>query len=152
MAFGFAAYASYAPGLWRRMSGVLSGAGAAGVSLLLLSGCAGGSGAVAPASIKAPAPPPAFAQADFMNRAVEDVDALLGAPALVRKEGEGEFRRYDLAACALIVLLYPDEAGVKRVRALHAGAKTATASAPDLDECLARGAAPAVSAVSARLG
>lgn len=87
------------------------------------------------------APPraPAFLAADIAGKTGGEIDALLGAADLVRVEGEGEFRRYALAGCALIVILYPDENGARRVRHLDAGALKAGDDKPDLDACLAGG-------------
>lgn len=82
---------------------------------------------------------PAFRAADFDRKDGAALDALLGAPDLTRVEGDGEFRRYTLADCALIIILYPDDAGVKRAARLDAGALTSGGPHPDLDACLARG-------------
>lgn len=82
---------------------------------------------------------PAFRVADFDQKDGAALDALLGAPDLTRVEGAGEFRRYMLADCALIIILYPDDAGVKRAARLDAGALTSGGDRPDLDACLARG-------------
>ncbi|MBB5517635.1 hypothetical protein [Amphiplicatus metriothermophilus] len=82
---------------------------------------------------------PVFLRGDVLGRDAAALDALLGAPALVRREGAGEFRRYALADCALIVILYPDESGAPAARHLEAAAVRAGAARPDLDDCLARG-------------
>ena len=82
-------------------------------------------------------------QADLQGKDVRALDNLLGEPALKRAEGKGEFRRYAFEACALIVILYPDEAGAPRVQRLDAAAKISGSPKPDLDQCLARGPAPA---------
>ncbi|MGD9800612.1 MAG: hypothetical protein AB7F91_05145 [Parvularculaceae bacterium] len=84
---------------------------------------------------------PAFILADLADKSADEIDGVLGAPDLVRIEGAGEFRRYALADCALIIILYPDDAGVKRAKRLEAGALTSGAEKPDLDRCLARGKA-----------
>ena len=84
---------------------------------------------------------PVFIAADLSDKSADEIDGVLGAPDLVRVEGAGEFRRYALADCALIIILYPDDAGVKRARRLEAGALTSGAEKPDLDRCLARGKA-----------
>lgn len=119
---------------------------AAGLSLVLLaSGCAtvGAPAPVAPSDAAAePAPAePAFLAADIKGRRVAELDALLGVPDLARVEGEGEFRRYMLRECALLIILYPDEGGVKRAASVEAGALKVGGEKPDLDRCLAFGRA-----------
>lgn len=89
---------------------------------------------------------PAFRQSDIAGKDAATLDGLLGAPALVRKEGEGEFRRYAFKACSLIVILYPDEKGALAARSIDAAAKVSGQARPDLDHCLASGLAePGVS-------
>ncbi|HBK90198.1 MAG TPA: hypothetical protein DDZ68_00860 [Parvularcula sp.] len=111
---------------------------------VLLTGCATTAatpaGAPAASAGKTPAPPQ-FRAADFVNATAADLDKALGSPALTRVEGAGEFRRYMLSACALMVILYPDEKGDRRVARLDAGALVSGEEAPDLDECLAAGKA-----------
>lgn len=119
------------------MSKILGGLAA----IVALAGCA----AVAPMSgtgvAAAPRPPAraAFLSADLAGKDAAALDALLGAPELTRVEGEGEFRRYAFAECAVIVILYPDDQGVRRVMRIDAGALAADGSKPDLDFCLAAG-------------
>jgi len=84
---------------------------------------------------------PVYVAADIAGKTSPEIDKALGAPDLVRIEGAGEFRRYALADCALIVLLYPDNAGVKRARHLDVGALKSGEEKPDLDRCLAHGKA-----------
>jgi hypothetical protein len=93
------------------------------------------------ASTKKARSEPQFLAADFENATAADLDKALGAPALTRVEGTGEFRRYMLDACALMVILYPDEKGERRVARLDAGALVSGEDAPKLDECLAAGKA-----------
>ncbi|MGF1545342.1 MAG: hypothetical protein ACFB00_12730 [Parvularculaceae bacterium] len=99
--------------------------------------------AVAPTAEPAPPPPPtepAFAADDIVGESPASVDALLGAPALARKEGPGEFRRYDLAACNLAVLFFPPTPGAAPVaKSLHASALSSSRGAPSLASCLAVG-------------
>ncbi len=85
---------------------------------------------------------PAFLIADIKNKDAAALDALLGAPDLARVEGEGEFRRYMLSDCALIVILFPDNEGTKRAAQIDAGALVSGAEKPDVDACLARGKTP----------
>lgn len=82
---------------------------------------------------------PAFLVADLRKMTVAELDAALGAPALTRIEGAGEFRRYMLDACALMIILYPDEKGERRVARMDAGALVSGSPPPDLDACLAAG-------------
>ena len=102
--------------------------------------CAGGSQPAAPVA-EAPAPPaaPVFQRADILGAAPDAVDALLGPPALTRREEPGEFRRYALKTCALIVILYPDENGDVAATHVEPSALSAGEDAPDLDACLAAG-------------
>lgn len=107
--------------------------------------CATGGGAVGPraetGATGAKPGKPAFRLTDISGREAADLDALLGAPDLARREGEGEFRRYSLADCALLIVLYPDEKGLKRAVSVDAGALKSGDAKPDLDLCLARGKA-----------
>ncbi len=86
---------------------------------------------------------PVFVSADILGRRSESLDALLGEAALVRREGAGEFRRYSLARCSLIVILYPDENGAMVVDHLDAAAKSSEEEKPALETCLAGGLAHA---------
>lgn len=84
---------------------------------------------------------PAFVVSNIEGKTGADLDALLGAPDLKRVEGQGEFRRYMLADCALLVILYPDEKGAVRATTVDASALKSGEEKPDLDRCLARGRA-----------
>lgn len=121
-----------------------SALGAALLTALAATGCATTAatpaGAPAAAAKKAPSAPQ-FLAADFENATAADLDKALGSPALTRVEGTGEFRRYMLDACALLVILYPDEKGERRVARLDAGALVSGEEAPTLDACLATGKA-----------
>lgn len=85
---------------------------------------------------------PAFVRADIVGRGSAELDRLLGPAALIRREGQGEFRRYGLADCALIVILAPDEAGEQRAVHLDAAAKISGETPPDIECCLAAGLPP----------
>lgn len=76
-----------------------------------------------------------------MGASAGDIDALLGAPALVRREGAGEFRRYGLETCSLIVILYPNENPAEADVASHVEATALHSSddKPDIETCLANG-------------
>ena len=114
------------------------------IAALALGACAS-TGAPAPAadtavsSVDAAPAAPVFFQKDIMNKTAADLDETLGEAALVRREGKGEFRRYALAKCELIVILYPAEGGRMTATHLDAAAKTSEEAKPDLDNCLAGG-------------
>lgn len=110
-------------------------------TLLFLAACASGGDAPPPAVESAPAAPaaPAYALSDIQGTGPAAIDALLGAPALTRKEGDGEFRRYRLSECTLIIILYPDETGAQRATHVEATALSSGREKPDLDACLAAG-------------
>ncbi len=84
-------------------------------------------------------PAPVYLADQVLGAAPADLDALFGAPALTRKEGQGEFRRYALETCSLIVILYPDESDEVRAAHIEATALTSGKDKPDLDACLAAG-------------
>ena len=120
-------------GNWRRGAALALGMAA-------LAGCAtapagSGPGVVRDASPKPKAPPPGVAAAALMGADAARLDGLLGAPGLVRREGAGEYRRYDLPDCALIVILYPEDGAAPTVSHLEAAAKRG-AGAVDLESCL----------------
>ena len=112
------------------------------VACLLVSACATTEEALTP--VAAPAPPvepaaPVYVVSDIMGESADAVDVLLGAPALTRKEGTGEYRRYSLTECALIVILYPDDTGAARAAHIEATALTSGREKPSVDACLAAG-------------
>lgn len=82
---------------------------------------------------------PVFRVRDVMGKSAEELDSQFGKPALVRREGPGEFRRYALKDCSLIVILYPDDKGEKTAGFVDSSARASGADKPDLDACLARG-------------
>ncbi len=108
----------------------------------LMAGCATTGGA--PASQTGAAAPgnassPQYALSDIEGKTAAELDQLLGAPALARSEGSGEFRRYTLTQCALLVVLFPGEDGVKRAAKVDAGALKSDEEKPELKQCLAAG-------------
>ena len=110
-----------------------------GAALLTAAACASGpKDAPSPSAPTAP-PSPVYRLDDILGAAPDAIDARLGPPALIRREGKGEYRRYRLAGCALIVLLYPDETGLSRAAHVDAAALTSDDSKPDLEACLAGG-------------
>jgi hypothetical protein len=94
-----------------------------------------------PLSAAKPAAPsaPVFQLDEILGAAPATLDARLGAPALTRREGEGEFRRYSLSTCTLIVILYPDDAGAVRAAHVDTAALTSDEEKPNLEACLAAG-------------
>ena len=127
-----------------RVSRVAKTSGAKFFSALLpvclAAACAGAPQIAAPVA-DAPAIPaaPVFQREHILGAAPDAVDALLGPPALTRREGPGEFRRYALKTCALIVILYPDESGAMAATHVEPSALASGEDAPDLDACLAAG-------------
>lgn len=121
-------------------------AGMTAAAALSLAACAtsgekpapSGPGRAASESGSAPSKP-AFRVRDVMGKSAEELDGQFGKPALVRREGPGEFRRYGLKECSLIVILYPDDKGEKTAGFVDSAARAADAEKPDLDTCLARG-------------
>ena len=93
----------------------------------------------APVAAKAKPAAPVFVISDLQGARAGAVDALLGDPALTRREGAGEYRRYMLATCALILILYPDETGAATVAHMDAAATSSGGQKPDLEACLAAG-------------
>ena len=85
---------------------------------------------------------PAIDPSDLIGLKRDGLETLLGAPDLSRKEGPGEFYRYAMTNCVLIVLLYPDEKGDVRVEKIDATAATSGAPKPSVETC-ASGAAGA---------
>lgn len=94
-----------------------------------------------PLSAARPAAPsaPVFQLDEILGAAPATLDDRLGAPALTRREGEGEFRRYSLSTCTLIVILYPDDMGAVRAAHVDAAALTSDEEKPNLEACLAAG-------------
>ena len=122
----------------------ISNAFLAVITVLALGACAS-TGATAPvtdsaaSSVDVAPAAPVFFQKDIMKKTAADLDETLGEAALVRREGKGEFRRYEMAKCELIVILYPAEDGLMTATHLDAAAKTSEEAKPDLDACLAGG-------------
>jgi hypothetical protein len=73
--------------------------------------------------------PPASA---FIGKPVAALDRALGAPALVRKEGSNEWRRYDLGDCRAYAVVVP--AG-GNVTSLSTGPSVAGAPVPRFETC-----------------
>ena len=112
-----------------------------GVLALLLTAACSTTPDNAPSAVETPIIPstPVYVLDDILGASPDQVDTLLGEPTLTRREGTGEYRRYALQGCTLIVILYPDETGAARATHVDAAAQTAGAEKPDLSACLARG-------------
>jgi len=87
-------------------------------------------------------PGAAYIAGDLLGLSAPVLESAFGAPALTRREGEGEFRRYSFETCALLVFLYPNDAGVDAVRHLDATALSGDAPRPSVDSCLQDPKAP----------
>ena len=110
-------------------------------ALLFLAACASTTKPAAPVAEDALQEPaaPVYVLSDIDGAKADAVDALLGPPALARREGDGEYRRYRLSECMLIIILYSDETGVRRAAHVEATALTSGREKPDLGACLAAG-------------
>lgn len=108
---------------------------------LVVSACATARAPDPAPEVVAPETPPApvYLLSDILGTTPEEVETLLGAPALVRAEGAGEFRRYALNECSLIIILYPNDNGDTRTAHVEATALSSGEEKPDLDACLAAG-------------
>lgn len=90
-----------------------------------------------PAPRAQPAPPAVKPRiSDLLGRETALIDAQIGGPDLVRREGDGEIRIYRTAACVLHVFAYPRN-GVRQ--ATHIEARTAAGQiiGAAADDCLA---------------
>lgn len=107
----------------------------------LLAACASNEAADAPTLAAGPPAPaaPVYSSVQIMGEPAGSVDDLLGPPGLTRREGDGEFRRYALKSCSLIIILYPDEFGAARVAHIEASALRSGDDKPDVEACLAAG-------------
>ncbi|MGB0627109.1 MAG: hypothetical protein ACPGQ5_11125 [Alphaproteobacteria bacterium] len=85
-----------------------------------------GQQAAAPSTRATPAPPaapvrPPLRLSDLMGRAPGEIDLRLGAPDLVRTEGNGQVRIYSNPDCILHIFAYP---GGTASRVTHVEART----------------------------
>ncbi|MEP4887106.1 MAG: hypothetical protein ABJ215_12115, partial [Alphaproteobacteria bacterium] len=76
-----------------------------------------GATGVAPARQAPSAPAPRIS--DLIGLATAQIDARIGTPELIRREGDGEVRIYHNAACILHVFAYPRRAGSADRQATH---------------------------------
>ncbi len=81
-------------------------------------------------------PAPKFFSGDLLGLEASQIDGLLGTPSFVRREGQGQFRRYDGQKCNLIVLLTRDASGRIVSTGLEAASFFSSSGKPDLQECL----------------
>jgi hypothetical protein len=97
------------------------------LAALLVAGCAaGGPAAPLPASRAAiPAAPPRGEPGQYINMAATSLQATLGKPAFVRKDGATEMWRYDGAACRAFFFLYGAPLMVRHVETLPRGRESA---------------------------
>ena len=109
--------------------------------LIALSSCATSNSGVPVTNTDAEEAIRGFKRDEIFGKTAATLDNLLGAPALVRREGDGEFRRYSLAKCGLIVILYPEGGREPKVTHLDATARNSSEPKPDVDSCLASGIA-----------
>ena len=88
----------------------------------------------APPVIVAPVLTPGPAPETFVGGPLSDLEALTGAPALTRAEGQGEFRRYDLTEdCRAYAVAVNGT-----VRSLETGPAIQGGTAPRFEDCTAR--------------
>lgn len=72
----------------------------------------------------------------FVGQPVADIEAVIGLPSLVRREGSAEFRRYDVGEdCRAYVVALPEGGTVLSV---DTGARVQGLRAPSFEDCTAR--------------
>jgi hypothetical protein len=84
-----------------------------------------------------PTPTPKPRISELIGRHTAQIDAQIGVPDLVRREGEGEVRIYRNAACVLHVFTYP-RGGVRQATLIEARTPEGQIVGTDADDCLAR--------------
>lgn len=95
--------------------------------------------ATAPVARAAPpraARTPQLRISDLIGRAPTDIDARIGAPDLVRREGDGEVRIYTGSACILHVFAYP-ASGASRATHIEARTRDGRLVGEAVDNCVA---------------
>lgn len=73
---------------------------------------------------------------DFLGKPPSALDAALGEPAFVRREGQGEFRRYDTPRCRVYAVITTENGSRPLIRTLSVGSASAAQAAPSLSDCL----------------
>jgi hypothetical protein len=86
-----------------------------------------------PASFPSSPPSPGSAAAQFLGAGPEAVRRRLGEPSLRRAEGQAEIWLYAGASCALDLVLYPGDAGL---RIAHAAARAGGTGSVTEADCL----------------
>ena len=93
----------------------------------------------APSSSAIPPAPPRGEPGQYLNMAAPSLQAALGRPAFVRKDGTTEMWRYDGTACRAFFFLYGAPLAVRHVETLPHGAQNAA----DMDCLTALKSSPA---------
>lgn len=95
------------------------------IAVLLAAGCATG-GKPAPRSPSSiPSAPPRGEPPAYFNLSVTALQAALGRPAFVRRDGATEMWRYDGATCRAFFFFYGAPLAVRHVETLPNGARSA---------------------------
>lgn len=76
--------------------------------------------------------PPGPSPERFVGGEVLDLDRFLGEPALVRAEGNNEFRRYDLERCRVYAIVTPAGGNVQTI---STGPLVSGEAAPSFSSC-----------------
>lgn len=96
------------------------------IAVLLVAGCATGGKPPAPRSASAiPGAPPRGEPPAYFNLSTAALQAALGRPAFVRKDGAIEMWRYDGTACRAFFFFYGSPLAVRHVETLPNGARSA---------------------------
>lgn len=66
-----------------------------------------------------------------------EIERVLGAPDITRREGAGAALTYRLENCALLLLFASDQRNTMRLAEAHPSARRAGEAAPSLDQCAA---------------
>jgi len=82
-----------------------------------------------PGTASIPSAPPRGEPSQYINMAATGLQAALGKPAFVRKDGATEMWRYDGSACRAFFFLYGAPLMVRHVETLPHGAQSAADSA-----------------------
>jgi hypothetical protein len=115
-------------------------------AVLALGACATTAPAASTSATPAPVAAPAassraaqlLASAGRENAASRaDLDRVLGAPDIERREGAGVALTYRLESCALLLLLTANGRNEMRLAEAHASARRAGEAAPSLEQCAA---------------
>lgn len=94
------------------------------LALLLLAGCAtqpANRPSLPPPGAPIPPPPPRGEPPAFINLPATRLEAMLGHPAFMRRDGATQLWRYDGAACRAFFLLYGAPLAVRHVETIPHG-------------------------------